>query len=394
MSDAGKTASSDRDRDRPRDDAPAPALEPKPAAASPTQKPAEAKSEVIEAAPQKAAEAKPEASDTPAQSASEKPVQSSDSSAQPAPIQLAPSSMSSVEREPKKQPQPSDVPAGKSSPVSAAAVDLQSAGAPKPQAEQPAVPEKQDQAVVSTSVATVQETATPDDVDREAGARPVRLCPQCHRLVGEDDKFCERCRAKLDQPAPPQPGAIPAVSEQHYGVPSFAGYAAEPAPRKAAEDRPNDLGVSDPSGVDAIANLRIRKRRGLSAVEILVAVILLVGAGVAVWMLRSSQPAKSSAPALTVAVTISPARAKVAAGHGVDFAATVTGTDNYNVDWAIEEGDNGGRIVPRGAKAKNGTVSTLAVYMAPKTPGTYHLTATSKADPGKSASAIITVTGK
>jgi hypothetical protein len=93
-------------------------------------------------------------------------------------------------------------------------------------------------------------------------------------------------------------------------------------------------------------------------------------------------------------VAISPARAKVVAGHAYDLAATVTGTDNYNVEWTIDEGDSGGRIVPRGAKAKDGGVSSLAVYMAPKTPGTYHVAATSKADPAKSASVTITVTGK
>jgi chitinase len=48
--------------------------------------------------------------------------------------------------------------------------------------------------------------------------------------------------------------------------------------------------------------------------------------------------------------------------------------------------------VNRGAKADGGTVSSLAVYIAPRTPGTYHLLATSKADPQESASAEVTVT--
>jgi len=387
-SDAGKAASSDRDR--PRDDSPAPALEPKPEAAAGTQKPAEAKSEGVEAVPQKTAEPKPEAISTPAESASEKPVQPSETPAQQAPIQLAPSSISSVEREPEKQPQASDVPAEKPSPVGAPAADLPSASAPKPQAAQPAVSEQQAQAV-STAVATAQETPKPDTSDREAGARPVRLCPQCHRLVGEDDKVCERCKARLDQPAASEPTP---VSDQHLGVPSFAGYATETPASKGVDKSSGKPAVSDPSGIDDLANLRIGRRRRLPVVEVVVSVILLGGAAMAVWMLRSTLPDKTSTPAAAVEVTISPARAKVAAGHGIDFAATVTGTDNYNVDWSVEEGDNGGRIVQRGAKAKTGAVSSLAVYMSPKTPGTYHLTATSKADPGKSASATITVTGK
>ena len=353
-----------------------------------TQKPAEAKSEAVESAPQKTAAAKPEATSTPAQSASEKPLQSSESPAQAAPASQAQPAAVPVERAPEKPPQPSDLPAEKPSPVSAADMDLPSS-APKPQAEQPAVPAQQ-APVVSTAAVTPQETAKPDDVDREAGARPVRLCPQCHRLVGDDDKYCERCRARLDQPAAPEPTP---VSEQHYGVPSFAGYATETPASKDVEKNSGRPAVSDPSGIDDIANLRFRKRR-LPIVEILVSVILLGGAAMAVWMLRSTLPDKTSTTAAAVDVTLSPARAKVAAGHSVDFAATVAGTDNYNVDWALEEGDNGGRIVPRGAKAKSGAVSSLAVYMAPKTPGTYHLTATSKADSGKSASATITVTGK
>jgi hypothetical protein len=290
-----------------------------------------------------------------------------------------------------KRSQQSEAPAEK--PSAASAPDLKPADTPKPQAERVAV--AQAASPLETSPTTTRETAKPDTVPADAGARPVRLCPQCHRLVGDDDLYCERCKAKLDQPARPQPAAAPAAaSVENYGVPTFAGYAADPAPSKAFDDRSDEPRLSDPSGVDAISNLRVRRRRGLSVVEIVVAAILLAGAGAAVWMLRSSLPAKTSAPALTVGVAISPARARVVAGHAYDLAATVTGTDNYNVDWTIDEGDSGGRIVPRGAKAKDGAVSSLAVYMAPKTPGTYHVAATSKADPAKSASAIITVTGK
>jgi len=225
------------------------------------------------------------------------------------------------------------------------------------------------------------------DNTEAAAARPVRLCPQCRRLVGDEDVICERCKARLEPTAAPQPATVSA----DYGVPSFAGYAEKADKRetaKAADQAP----VADPSGVDAISNLRLPRRRRLPFVEILVAVILLGGAGVAVWMMRSGLPGKATTQSVNVDVTISPTRAKVTAGHGYDLAATVTGTDNYNVDWSVDEGDGGGRIVPRGAKAKDGSVSSLAVYMAPKTPGTYHVTATSKADSGKSASATITVT--
>jgi hypothetical protein len=138
---------------------------------------------------------------------------------------------------------------------------------------------------------------------------------------------------------------------------------------------------------------RPRKSR-LPVLEILVAVLLLLGAGFAVWMLRSSMPGKTLAPASNVDVTISPASAEVVAGNAFDFAATVNGTDDAEVTWTVQEGDGGGQVVPRGAKANAGAVSQLAVYVAPKAPGTYHLVATSKADPRKSAAAEITVTGR
>ena len=312
-----------------------------------------------------------------------------------------------VEPPQEKQPQPSEAPVpqpastASSTPEVQAALQPASAAAPTsevqaaqraevaPKVEPTPQVEAAPSAVPQPSVtATTQDSAKPDSPDR--GSRPVRLCPQCHRLVGDDDMFCQRCGAKLevDQPTP---SPAPPV-EESLGVPSFAGYAAEPAAKRSAEDVAVPL--SDPSGVDAIANLRVRKRRGLSVLEIIVAVILLAGAAMAVWMLRSSQPNKTATSALNVNVTISPARAKVIAGHGYDFAATVTGADNYNVEWSIDEGDNAGRIVPRGAKASGGAVSSLAVYVAPKTPGTYHVTATSKADAAESATATITVTGK
>jgi hypothetical protein len=136
-----------------------------------------------------------------------------------------------------------------------------------------------------------------------------------------------------------------------------------------------------------------RRKSRLPVLEILVILLLLIGAGAAVWMLRSSLPAKRAAVSSNVDVTLTPANARVTTGHAVDFAAAVSGTDDVEVDWSVQEGDAGGRVVPRGAKATGGQVSSLAVYIAPNSPGTYHLLATSKADPQKSAQAEITVKG-
>ena len=311
-----------------------------------------------------------------------------------------PPAAAAVQSAPGPQPQPATVAASTAPEQQLSLAGIEAKPVAEPQAQPanvsvPIAPEPQTAPVAAAASpgpspppAEVVAQPAPAKADTSEGAasRPVRLCPQCHRLVGDDDVVCERCKAKLE-PTTPEPAPV----SPDYGVPSFAGYA-EKADKREIVKASAQSQAADPSGVDAISNLRLPRRRRLPVVEVLVAVVLLGGAGVAVWMLRSSVPAKTATQAVNVDVNISPARAKVSAGHGYDLAATVTGADNYNVDWSVDEGDSGGRIIPRGAKAKGGAVSSLAVYMAPKTPGTYHVTATSKADPGKTASATITVT--
>ena len=57
----------------------------------------------------------------------------------------------------------------------------------------------------------------------------------------------------------------------------------------------------------------------------------------------------------------------------------MTGTANHAVSWSVQEG------------AAGGSISATGVYTAPGTPNTYHVVATSQADPTKSGSATITV---
>ena len=135
-------------------------------------------------------------------------------------------------------------------------------------------------------------------------------------------------------------------------------------------------------------------RRQLSPVlvgAILVALIALAGI---VWMLRSTMGGGSKA-ATAVGITIYPTAAKAVAGKGVDFSATVTGAPTSEVTWKVEEGDNGGQVQTRpGAYSKGDGIQLYSTYTAPKAPGTYHLVATSTADPSKSATAEITVLAK
>ncbi len=92
-----------------------------------------------------------------------------------------------------------------------------------------------------------------------------------------------------------------------------------------------------------------------------------------------STPEQPSQPAQqTVAVQVSPSQVEVAPAAVVAFAATVTGTPNTSVAWSVQE-------------TTGGTVSSTGLYTAPSAGGTFHVVATSSADPTKSAAATVTV---
>jgi uncharacterized protein YjdB len=93
-----------------------------------------------------------------------------------------------------------------------------------------------------------------------------------------------------------------------------------------------------------------------------------------------------TAPA-AVGIAISPASATVPMGQKRQFTATVTGTPNTSVIWKVNGVTGGSSAV--------GRVSSTGVYTAPRrasSPGTVTVSATSVADPTKSASAQVTVT--
>jgi WD40 repeat protein len=84
-------------------------------------------------------------------------------------------------------------------------------------------------------------------------------------------------------------------------------------------------------------------------------------------------------PPAPVMVSVSPASPQVLQGGSQPFLATVTGTTNTAVTWTVQEGTAGGSITAAG------------VYTAPSAAGTFHVVATSTADPSKSAIAQVTV---
>ncbi len=95
-----------------------------------------------------------------------------------------------------------------------------------------------------------------------------------------------------------------------------------------------------------------------------------------------ADPTKSGTATIMVApvsVAIIPASVAMRLGATQTFAATVTGSSNTAVTWTVQEGATGG------------TITGAGFYTAPTTLGTFHVVATSVADPGKSASAAVTV---
>jgi|HubBroStandDraft_6_1064221.scaffolds.fasta_scaffold56807_2 hypothetical protein len=185
----------------------------------------------------------------------------------------------------------------------------------------------------------------------------------------------------------PGPAAYSEPEPVRQAAPAYAD-----APARAAENPVVTHYGSVPFAA-APGSAEVTGRRSkISPVLIGAVIVALLAVGGIVWMLRSSMSA--NAKPTPVEITMFPTTAKVAAGKGVDFAATVTGAPTSEVTWKVEEGDNAGQIQTRGAYAKEGAISLYSTYTAPKTPGTYHLVATSTADTSKSASAEITVTAK
>ena len=81
-----------------------------------------------------------------------------------------------------------------------------------------------------------------------------------------------------------------------------------------------------------------------------------------------------------IAVSVSPSAVAISPGSSFTFTGTVrgiSGSQSAAVTWAVQEGSTGG------------TVDGSGKYSAPATAGSYHVTATSVADPSKSGAATI-----
>ena len=87
-------------------------------------------------------------------------------------------------------------------------------------------------------------------------------------------------------------------------------------------------------------------------------------------------------PPAAVAVTVSPVSGSALACQTLRLSASVANSTDTAVTWSVQEG------------AAGGAVSADGVYTAPASAGTYHVVATSHADPTRRAIATIAVTEK
>ena len=112
--------------------------------------------------------------------------------------------------------------------------------------------------------------------------------------------------------------------------------------------------------------------------------------GLATYTVTATGPGGSSAPtsvtitvnppATVTSVTVAPATAMLQTGGTQQFTATASPPGaNQAVTWAVQEGAAGGSIAANG------------FYTAPTIVGTFHVVATSAADPSKSATAPVVV---
>ncbi len=93
----------------------------------------------------------------------------------------------------------------------------------------------------------------------------------------------------------------------------------------------------------------------------------------------------SGTPPQQVSIQLSQSTATLVPGATQQFTATVTGTDNTAVTWAVDN--------VSGGNPAHGTISSAGLYTAPPQAGAHTVTATSVADTTKSANATVTVKG-
>ena len=101
---------------------------------------------------------------------------------------------------------------------------------------------------------------------------------------------------------------------------------------------------------------------------------LMLAAALLLVLAACGSGSNSASPPPAIAVAVSPGSPSVSVGGKQQFTATVTGTSNTSVTWAVQE-------------SNGGTIDSTGNYTAPMKAGSFHVVATSQADSSKSAAA-------
>ena len=231
------------------------------------------------------------------------------------------------------------------------------------------------------------------------------FCKHCGQRIGRTEMFCVRCGQTISQEefetavshaeSSKRSTTVAEMPQGGTGV-EHSLFDAELEPGNAVrESEPSKFLARDAQLAPAPVSREPRyvpvRKDSFPIIESLVATLLVAGAVAALWIFHSTVQKRGLTAPVNVVVTIAPATAKVRPGKSTDFAAAVSGSDDNEVNWSIAEDGDGGSVVPKGAKAEAGQVSSLATYTAPRKPGIYHLRASSKSNPASSATATITV---
>ncbi|MDR3749000.1 MAG: zinc-ribbon domain-containing protein [Acidobacteriota bacterium] len=251
--------------------------------------------------------------------------------------------------------------------------------------------------------------ALPADFPPAAPAPAIRIvqtqtCASCGETNPAGNRFCERCGKPLQAAAPVQCAPAPAPVRMPPPSPiTQTSWLDQPEPAPPAVTAPV-VAKAVPAPLPSSTALKGRdedffyfyddasSQRSNRKLIIVLMVVLALGVLGVIYLL--SRPSAKRAVPANLTITIAPTETEVAVGEAHDFSATVGGSGDTDVAWSVAEGSAGGTVVSRGAQADGGAVASMGVYVAPTTPGTYHVVATSKADTSKSATAEVLVSGK
>ena len=225
--------------------------------------------------------------------------------------------------------------------------------------QQPATPFLEPAAV--SAPALVLASTEPPNPQRQ-------VCAVCGTEIAPSHRFCLACGAAVGQTAKaseqtlqtPQP-PFPAQASLSTPAPVSAIRASEPGPFPETPGRDRTLGM--------------------------IVAVLLVVMGIAGWFVWRvfARP--------DVTITTFQKKIHVAAGGKTSLQASVTGSSDTDVDWSIQEGDKGGRVVSMGSVTEQNQSHASATYTAPQSGGTFHVIAASHANPSRTAKIEIVVGG-